>query len=390
MTAAGVRRVTAASVSCLLVVLVSAGSVQAAASGVCASNAPAPGATMTITIDNALPPPTTTISVAGEIVTINGAPQPACTGLSDIVINGDDGSDVVLYSGLVSGSVVANLGGGDDDFTAGGAQPVTVNGEGDDDVLRGGTGADTLNGGADDDLVFGGADEGDMLDGGGDLGDELTYAGVATAVVVNLSGSALAPAGTDSATGFARVTGGDGADTITGDGGANVLDGGPGSDTVTYLDRAGGVRVTLDGVANDGAGGGAEGDDVIAENVTGGAGADTLTGDAGANRLDGAGGVDTVEYSDKTLAGQAVRVTLDGVANDGEAGGAEGDDVIAENVTGGAGADTLTGNAGANRLDGAGGVDTVDYADKIGPLQGVRVTLDGVANDGEAGGAEGD
>jgi Ca2+-binding RTX toxin-like protein len=56
---------------------------------------------------------------------------------------------------------------------------------------------------------------------------------------------------------------------------------------------------------------------------------------------------------------QAVRVTLDGRANDGEIGIAEKDNVRqdVEEVFGGSGNDRLTGNASANVLDGGSGND---------------------------------
>ena len=58
--------------------------------------------------------------------------------------------------------------------------------------------------------------------------DTLTYAGVATPIVVNLSGGA--PAGTDNASAFENVMGGESDDTIIGDAGDNALSGGGGDD----------------------------------------------------------------------------------------------------------------------------------------------------------------
>src|SRR5207244_12569600 len=112
-----------------------------------------------------------------------------------------------------------------------------------------------------------------------------------------------------------------------------------------------------------------EGDNVgvDVENVTGGSGDDALSGSPSANVLNGDAGVDTATYAGRT---NPLAVSLDGVANDGEAG--EGDNVATdvENLTGGSGDDALTGNAGANTLDGGpgadamnggGGVDAVTY-----------------------------
>jgi Ca2+-binding RTX toxin-like protein len=61
----------------------------------------------------------------------------------------------------------------------------------------------------------------------------------------------------------------------------------------SYTDHdATGVRVTLDGTANDGAAG--EGDDVGTSGVIGSPGPDVITGDARANSLTGGGGADVI------------------------------------------------------------------------------------------------
>ncbi|UGS34490.1 hypothetical protein DSM104329_00868 [Capillimicrobium parvum] len=147
---------------------------------------------------------------------------------------------------------------------------------------------------------------------------------------------------------------------------------------------------------------GGAGDDVLrggpqADSLSGGPGADRLDGAAGADVLRGGDDVDTADYSTRT---QAVGVTLDAVAGDGEAG--EGDlvDSTVENVTGGAGPDVLVGDAHANRLlggggddtlqgmggadvlDGGGGGNTATYRERTGP---VVASLDDVANDGAPG-----
>jgi Ca2+-binding RTX toxin-like protein len=150
--------------------------------------------------------------------------------------------------------------------------------------------------------------------------------------------------------------------------------------------------------------------------VNGGDGDDVLFDGDGAGRREiysGGNGIDTANYS---LENRAVSLTLDNVANDGEPG--EGDLVASdvENLTGGPQSDTLTGNGadnhlrgerGTDRLSGLGGADTFDEgptasgADIISggsgtdrvryderTVSGVRVTLDGAGDDGQAG--EGD
>lgn len=78
----------------------------------------------------------------------------------------------------------------------------------------------------------------------------------------------------------------DGADRMFGGGGAN--------DQVDYRARTGGVNVTLDDRAGDGAPG--EGDDVRTdvEHAAGGSGSDTLTGSGSSNVLEGGSGIDTL------------------------------------------------------------------------------------------------
>jgi Ca2+-binding RTX toxin-like protein len=101
-----------------------------------------------------------------------------------------------------------------------------------------------------------------------------------------------------------------------------------------------------------------------------GPGDDTIRGtSAGADSFTGGTGRDSIEYAGRTA---ALDVSLDDVANDGEA--TEGDNVHSdiEDVYGGSGPNTLTGSAADNRLgvvlyanapdniDGGGGNDTID------------------------------
>jgi Ca2+-binding RTX toxin-like protein len=157
--------------------------------------------------------------------------------------------------------------------------------------------------------------------------------------------------------------------------GPDSLNGGAGADTATYVDRTNPVNVSVGSGYNDGEAG--EGDNVrpTTENVIGGSGGDTLIGsgvanqlyrrggadtswgDLGADLLDGEGGVDLASYAGHP---SAVTVTLDGAANDGSTGGAEGDNVLAEQVQGTGFDDDITGDGAANELLGKGGNDTLD------------------------------
>jgi hypothetical protein len=213
--------------------------------------------------------------------------------------------------------------------------------------------------------------------------------------------------------GGARLEGGDGNDALLGGGGPDVLVGGAGADTmsggggvdtVTYDDRAAPVVVAIDDAGGDGEAG--ENDDVRSdvERVVGGSGADTLVGNIGANALDGGpgddlldggvgpdaltggDGVDTVTYAGR---GTPVAVRLNGLPDDGGAG--EADNVSAEIVLGGSGADTLAGDGGANVLDGGAGDDVVDGGagpDRLmgGPGQDVVLARDGAADTVDCGG----
>ena len=202
----------------------------------------------------------------------------------------------------------------------------------------------------------------------------------------------------------ANVIAGPGNDEVSGNG---SIDSGPGADVMRgrwfgdYSDRTAPVRVTGDGVANDGEAG--EGDNFIGE-VSGGAGGsgddelrasapnagmrgnggndvlvgtagrdtmdggpgddsldgldgdDALRGDEGADVLRGSGGVDTLTYT----TGAPVTVVLDETGGDGAVG--EGDDVRGdvENVSTGDGDDVLIGSAAANSLIGGRGADRIE------------------------------
>ena len=102
--------------------------------------------------------------------------------------------------------------------------------------------------------------------------------------------------------------------------------------------------------------------------LTGGDGYDRFDGRGGADTIVGGDGYDLADYSSRTA---PLSLTLDGVANDGEAG--EQDSLDVEDLRGGAGADTLLGDDEENYLDGGPGADVmrggagfdfVDYFDR--------------------------
>jgi Ca2+-binding RTX toxin-like protein len=123
---------------------------------------------------------------------------------------------------------------------------------------------------------------------------------------------------------------------------------------------------------------------------TGGGAVDTFVSGAGSDTFRGGAGQDIVDYSGRTA---PVTVTLDGAANDGEAG--EKDNVYSDVdvIVGGSGADTLTGSGWTNDLYGGPGDDTLHGGggnDRLFGQDG-RDTLDGGSgNDTLDGGAGGD
>jgi len=150
------------------------------------------------------------------------------------------------------------------------------------------------------------------------------------------------------------MSGGPGLDTFIEDqagNGADVFNGGAGdADTVSYRRRNRGLRLSLDGRANDGAPG--EGDQIRSgvEGIVGGPRADRISGNRSANGLFGGGGEDRLS------------------------GGSGGDLLEAgpgrtrDRLDGGRGDDLVVGNSGSNRVKGGPGFDRIKVgrgADRI-------------------------
>lgn len=177
--------------------------------------------------------------------------------------------------------------------------------------------------------------------------------------VVTVSADISKDATIDGGSGEDDLTGGSGRDSLTGgtgfdrlfhSRGADTFSGGPEVDLVSYFRAASGVTVSIDNLANDGPAG--EGDNVRpdVEQVNGTQSHfDTLTGDDTADAFVPFGGGSTIN-------------------------GGGGDDQLLSLPT------------GADRFNGGPGTDIVSY--ERSRDQGVTVTLDGVANDGQSG--EGD
>ncbi|MEA2272813.1 MAG: hypothetical protein QOI98_1521, partial [Solirubrobacteraceae bacterium] len=272
-----------------------------------------------------------------------------------VSIGGGTGLDT-----MTGGSLADQLRGGDG--------PDTVSGGGGDDNIIGdnpagdptaGAGSDTLDGGPGNDVVNG-EGGGDVVKGGD--GNDQVAGGDGNDVETGGDGNDNMESSNGDRNGDDSLDGGNGDDSLQGGTASNGRDtmiGGTGTDTATFADRTNGVAISLDGQPNDGEPG--EGDNVMqdVENATGGPGGDSIAGSAQANVLSGGGGGDDLD-------------------------GAGGDD----SVDGGPGNDTLEGGAAGNGRDALAGGDGVDTANFAARTAGVKVSLDGQANDGASG--EGD
>lgn len=321
------------------------------------------------------------------------------------VLNGGPGFDTATYAGggggvSISLDGVANDGRGGADaegvgqtkdnvlaveYVIGTQGGDTITGSGADEIIDGKDGPDTINAGGGDDTVIGGSGA-DTIDGGegNDLIGTAYYDPRTPTYGVGDSAKDTASGGPGDDAFISNDRGG-GAQ-------GNVLVGGPGTDLLAFDGEYEPVRVTLDGVANDGVIGGGAGDNASEfEIVRGGSGNDTLTGGGSGDRLEGAAGDDTLNGAggDDTLLGGAgkdaltggegidtatyaerttgVKVTLDGVANDGAPDTStnpglqpENDNVSVETVVGGIGADTFIGGPGADVFWGGRGADSLD------------------------------
>lgn len=192
------------------------------------------------------------------------------------------------------------------------------------------------------------------LDAGGG-NDSATLDGTVTVSTTLLGG-----AGNDT------ISGGGGNDSIGGGLDFDLLSGNAGNDTVSggqhgdTLNGNAGNDLIIGGMGLDSLGGGQDND-----TLQGGLGNDTLLGGIG---------IDTADYLDRLLSTQNLTITLDTLANDGETGIGEADNVGGtandiEIVTSGAGSDSITGNSFANTLLGNAGNDTIyggDGDDSLG------------------------
>lgn len=256
-------------------------------------------------------------------------------------IDGGIGDDH-LYSPQGNDTLIGGL--GNDSFDADYGNDLVDGGDGA-DTLSGGPGNDTLKGSVGNDGLFGMSDN-DLLDGGtgsdnfngGAGNDTVTYAGRTNPVTVDITEviGELADDGEAGEKDFVRadietVIGGNGNDKLTG--------------TVTTLTTAGLTRNNrlVGGPGND--------------TLLGLDGNDSIDGGTGKDSLVGGTGTDTADYSGRS---EALKLDLDGIADDGAVG--ENDMIVNdfENLNGGNGNDWIVGNGLNNVIHGNGGNDTLE------------------------------
>jgi Ca2+-binding RTX toxin-like protein len=155
------------------------------------------------------------------------------------------------------------------------------------------------------------------------------------------------------------ITGTPGNDTISGTPGPDVIDAGAGDDVIYGLD---GNDTVCGGNGNDILRGSSGND-----NLNGGAGNDIFYESVGANGADtfsGGPGTDVADYSARSA---TLTVTINDLANDGQAGEADNVKTDVEDLVGGSSGDSLTtsGSTSANRLVGQGGNDALNVVDGI-------------------------
>jgi len=135
--------------------------------------------------------------------------------------------------------------------------------------------------------------------------------------------------------------------------------------TIVEVDLgAGGDSYDSPGHAGTVVASGGDGDDFLTTGagndiLRGGSGSDTLSAGRGLDDVGGGSGHDLVLYDERTV---PLRVSFDGVGDDGEAAIVERDNVRpdVEHVIGGSAADVLVGDAGSDELHGADGNDRLD------------------------------
>jgi hypothetical protein len=274
-------------------------------------------------------------------------------GISETSANCVDNGNDVTCSGVAWTSVTANIGGGDDVFTAAGVNddPFSISGQSGNDNLTASSASDTVNGGDDPDTNGAGLSGGPGADTllGGSGADEMNGNAGADALTGEADGDTInGDADNDTLNGNAGqdvFNGGTGTDRMEGGLDGDDFTGGDGIDRVLYVTGCSqGVTVTIDNSPNDIGCNGDSSENVrdTVESITGSTFGDTITGSCSANTFAGdpgsasgnPGGNDTLNGDPNTCAGGNGADFM---------GGGEGNDIFnGDGTTGAAGFDTVT------------------------------------------------
>ena len=298
-------------------------------------------------------------------------------------VTGGAGIDTMDASGVTSAVTInlseyikndiENIAGSDyNDTLYGNTLANTLKGGAGDDVLNGQGGADIVDGGTGNDIIiFDSADLASKITGGAGNDTILASVSATKGVVINLTKY--------TANDIENITGSGCADTITGNAFNNILQGGDGDDTLTggagddILDGQGGQDIIVAG----------DGNDIIVfdeldlpTKASGGAGSDTLTAVNAANAVEislagyGANDIENISGSDYNdiLRGSIQNNLISGRGGEDTIYGAYGDDEL----YGDDGADYLYDYEGTNLLDGGAGNDF---------LEGSGILRGGTGND---------
>jgi Ca2+-binding RTX toxin-like protein len=302
-------------------------------------------------------------------------------GVDEFSAHGNGGVDVIsaaggLGTGLTYPGAVSLVGEDGKDTLTGGDGRDSLYGDNEDDVVSGGDGNDYISAGAGADTLSGGDDNDTLYPG---IGPDVVDGGNGNDNVYPIDAP---PDGKD------------------------VVSGGAGTDSISYYPRTSPLSLSLDGVANDGLSG--ENDNIKPdiENVTGGQGADTITGSDANNQLEGYLGPDTIyggggnDYLYGGYGDPSADILHGGDGND-NLYGYDGNDKLygeggADSLSGGLNNDLLVAGRGDDYVyadyDGADGSDDVnggvgvDTAYYYRPTGNQTISIgDDAANDGLAG-----
>ncbi len=295
----------------------------------------------------------------------------------------NNGSGVATGEGTDTLIGIENImGGAGNDSLRGNASNNSIDGGAGNDTIQGGGGADTLIGGSGEDTIdFSWSVNGLVIDFAGDQtqssvsGTVSSNNGASFSLFENVRGtSANDTLITDDNNNTIFIT--EGVDTINGNGGGDTIDFSDAIITASdfSIDLTQTINTYSNGVGSSGNVSnvehviGGNGNDTIAGNgadnsLTGGDGNDMVLGSQGDDVISGGNGEDTLDYSNLTNAsGTAPNLVIDlsaGTANKESAGNDSLTGI--ENIIGGSGEDTFTGNTDNNILNGGEGNDTFNY-----------------------------